>query len=75
MMVWGRMRLEGMVWKVSGLNHIVYQWFKRDEDSFWDTQCGIETLRVSRGGKEPAVFKGLVTCLQCLAYESKHGGP
>lgn len=74
-MSWGRYRLEGKVWKANGLNHIIYEWFKRDEDYQWDTQCGIETSRVSRGGKKPTLHDGIVTCLQCLAYESKYGAP
>jgi len=71
-MSWTDRRLRGVVWNRGGLRHAVDEWFHSSDDYIWETACGqYETALASSGRTRPRVFKGFVTCLQCLA---KGGG-
>jgi len=71
-MSWQSWRIPGKVWNVDGVRHAVEQYSYDDETCMWESLCGhAETPYTSNGGKKPRLFKGFVTCLQCLA---KGGG-
>ena len=60
--------LDGLVWSIDGIRHGVEQSVYEEHSSVWSSLCGIyETAVTLDGGKPPNLFKGFVTCLQCLA--------
>lgn len=74
-MTWmvGRPRpLEGEVWSIDGVRHGVTQIIYEEHSCVWESLCGTyETAVTYDGGKPPHLFKGFVTCLQCLAREAE----
>ena len=66
-MSWDSRIIPSVVWKIDGVRHTLVEWCN-DGTYAWATLCeSNDTLWTTSGGKKPRVFKGFVTCLQCLA--------
>lgn len=67
-MSWQSWRIQDVVWRVGYVNHAIDEWEDSSRTFMWETACGIaKTDLTTSGGKKPRVFKGFVTCFQCLA--------